>query len=73
MAIDVNKIKEAKKVFESRTEEKTKEKKFENQRKDLMEDINQTIFGVFQDSNIKVKCKFEESDSLIIYSYKIQV
>lgn len=46
---------------------------FENQRKDLMEEINQTILGVFQDSNIKVKSKFEESDSKIIYSYKIQV
>ena len=46
---------------------------FENQRKDLMEEINQTILGVFQDSNIKVKSKFEESDSKIIYSYKIQL
>lgn len=46
---------------------------YENKRKNLMEDINQTILDVFQESNIKVKCKFEESDSLTIYSYKIQV
>lgn len=38
MAIDVNKIKEAKKVFESRTEEKTKEKRRKIREKKLKEE-----------------------------------
>ena len=46
---------------------------YAKKRKNLMEEINQTILEVFTESNIKVKSKFEESDSKIIYSYNIQV
>lgn len=46
---------------------------YEQKRKDLMEEINQAILDVLSESKIKVKNKFEETDSKIIYSYKFKI